>query len=246
MRPPSWRRRSKVATSAGMLSVAVLLMLPREPERAREVMKRRGADAATGRGEGIAPVLPESSTDGAQAAGRNPAPVVGEEGREPQPCRARDARRRESRSASCPCSCDATGSVARFCAMLRSVRAARRSSDGVGAGLSALASGVAVALVRGCSEIRRVGVDGGCARRGVRTCDVRALGRRHGSGDTVHDPSPHEFASASSLGNRTRGDGVGKGTAVEIDSAGEVVTWARETVHVGGDLGGEGALRVRK
>jgi hypothetical protein len=133
--------------------------------------------------------------------------------------------------------------------MLRARRAARRRSAGVGA-----RSFVNVAspdkdvmgVARGvCLEIRAARGLGGWARRGVSTCEVRARGRRHGSGAAIRSP---QEASAS-LGNGTTDGDEDKGRFVvgnKNETAGLVVTLARETVQVGGDFRREEVLEERK
>jgi hypothetical protein len=134
--------------------------------------------------------------------------------------------------------------------MLRARRAARRRSAGVGArsfvNVASEPDKDVMGVARGvCLEIRAARGLGGWARRGVSTCEVRARGRRHGSGAAIRSP---QEASAS-LGNGTTDGDEDKGRFVvgnKNETAGLVVTLARETVQVGGDFRREEVLEERK
>jgi hypothetical protein len=120
--------------------------------------------------------------------------------------------------------------------MLRARRAARRRSAGVGArsfvNVASEPDKDVMGVARGVGlEIRAARGLGGWARRGVSTCEVRARGRRHGSGAAIG--SPQEVSM--SLGNGTKDGGVDEGSSVVgNETTGLVVTLARETVQIGG------------
>ncbi|KAJ7084607.1 hypothetical protein B0H15DRAFT_848323 [Mycena belliarum] len=227
-----WRRSSSAATSAGRGSASAVV--PREPERAR--MGGGGVTVSAGAAVGVAlearvgsgavVVLPESKVDAGRTGGAHWQRVGEADGGRRQPCRASATRRRAASSASCSASsrdsasrCD-SGSHSthssrtrsrRACEMLRSISAPSAGGTSVW--------GVAA------------GAGGGCARRGVSTCDVRARGRRHGSGwgcSPPHAPS----VGRSRLGNGMNATGSGK-------ACGDAVTLASEMVRVGGDFWGQ-------
>lgn len=150
-------------------------------------MKRSGGEdnervaAGAKTGSLSASELPERSTDGAHTGGAIAIPI----GAGPQRrCGAMAARRRCPRSASCLVSSesisDECGRVARRCAMLRSMSAARRKlgEDCVlDPALEALGALQMLLHVKRFNLMIRLSLGGCCVRNGVWTCDRRVRGR---------------------------------------------------------------------